>query len=126
MPVQDYSGRVIGAVILEYTPIYNELMESTKTTTRQVILGGLLSVMVALLIASFMGRSIATPLQQLTSVATAFASGETDLSMPPPRKDEIGELANAFDNMVQKRRQAEEELRQARDELEVREPRNDT
>jgi PAS domain S-box-containing protein len=120
VPAKNQSGRVTGAVILEYTPIYDELMQSTKNTTRQVILGGLLSVMVAFLITSFIGRSIATPLRQLTNVATAFAAGETDLPMPPPRKDEIGELANAFDNMVQKRRSAEEELRQARDKLEAR------
>ena len=40
--------------------------------------------------------------------------------MPPGRKDEIGELAIAFNNMVQKRFEAEEELRRMREELEAR------
>lgn len=120
VPVQNRSGRVVGAVVLEYTPLFNELMESTRSTTQQVIVAGAGGIIIALMIALYMGRSIAGPLQQLTDVATGFASGKMDVPMPPPRKDEIGELAHAFQNMVQKRRQAEEELRHTRDELEIR------
>ncbi len=120
VPVEAGSGQVIGAVVLEYTPLYDELMQSTKTATRHVVLTGLGSVIIALLIAFYMGRSIATPLQQLTDAATGFASGKTDVLMPPPRKDEIGVLAEAFNHMVQKRRLVEGELRHARDELEIR------
>ena len=120
VPIEGESGQVIGAVVLEYAPFYNELMQLTGSTFRQVVLAGFGGVAIALLIAFYMGRSIARPLQQLTNVMTGFASGRTDLPMPPSRKDEIGELATAFNDMVQKRQQAEEELRRLRDELEVR------
>ena len=120
VPVEAESGQVIGAVVLEYTPLYNELMRLTRSTIRHVALAGFGSVAIALLIAFYMGRSIARPLQQLTNVATGFASGRRDLPMPSPRKDEIGELATAFHNMVQKRQRAEDELRRLRDELEAR------
>jgi PAS domain S-box-containing protein len=96
------------------------LMQLTGSTIRQVVLVGFGGVAIALLIAFYMGRSIARPLQQLTNVMTGFASGRTDLPMPRSRKDEIGELATAFNDMVQKRQQAEEELRRLRDEVEVR------
>ncbi len=118
--VQSESGQVLGAVILEYTPLYNELTQLTKKTTEQIALAAFGSMALAVLIAFFMGRSIAAPLQQLTDVATAFAAGKTDLPMPPPRADEIGDLTRAFENMLQKREQAEEALRRTRDELEVR------
>jgi two-component system sensor histidine kinase/response regulator len=120
VPVEGEFGEIIGAVIMEYTPLYEELMHLTQRTIRQVILAGLGSVAIALLLAYYMGRSIATPLQQLTKVATGFASGQTDLPMPPRRKDEIGELATAFDNMMQRRRRAQEDLRLLHDELEAR------
>jgi signal transduction histidine kinase/HAMP domain-containing protein len=120
VPVQDQLGHVIGAVILEYTPLYDEFMEATRTSTREIIFASCGSVLAALLIAVFIGRAIATPLQQLTTAATKFASGNTNVPMPPSRDDEIGELTDAFDNMVQRRRHAEEELRHARDDLEVR------
>jgi two-component system cell cycle sensor histidine kinase/response regulator CckA len=120
VPVEGESGQVIGALVLEYTPLYNELMQLTRGTIRHVVLTGFCSVAIALLIAFYVGRSVARPLQQLTTVATGFASGRTDLPMPAPRKDEIGVLATAFDNMVQKRQRAENKLRRLRDELEVR------
>ncbi len=120
VPVEGESGQVIGAVIMEYTPLYEELMHLTRRSIYQVVVAGLSSVIIALLIAYYMGRSIARPLQQLTNLATRFADGRTDLSMPAPRKDEIGELATAFNNMVQKRRQAEDALRRMRDQLEAR------
>ncbi|MDR3562662.1 MAG: PAS domain S-box protein, partial [Negativicutes bacterium] len=120
VPVQNHSGRAIGVVVLEYTPLFDKLMESTRFTTQQVIVAGAGGVILSLLIALYMSRSIAGPLQQLTKAVTGFAVGKMDTLMPPPRKDEIGELADAFQNMVQKRRQVEEELRHARDGLETR------
>jgi PAS domain S-box-containing protein len=120
VPIKSKSGQTLGAVVLEYTPLYNELMQLTKNTTRQITLAAFGSVIIAFLIAFFTGRSVARPLQQLTDVMTEFASGKTDLPLPPPRKDEIGELANAFNNMVQKRKQVEEELRYARNNMETR------
>jgi PAS domain S-box-containing protein len=120
VPVEGESGPVIGAVILEYTPLYNELMQSTRRTIRHVVWTGFAGVAIALLIALYVGRSFVRPLQQLTNVATGFASGRTDLPIPLARKDEIGELATAFNNMVQKRQRAEDELRRLRDQLELR------
>jgi PAS domain S-box-containing protein len=119
-PVQSESGGMLGAVILEYTPLYNELMQSTTTTIHQLVLIVSVGVAIAAAMAFYLGRSIAMPLEQLTIAATGFASGRTDLPMPPPRVDEIGRLANAFNDMIHKRRRAEEELRQLGDKLEVR------
>ncbi|MEA3210712.1 MAG: hypothetical protein QOE70_3769 [Chthoniobacter sp.] len=120
VPIEGQSGQVIGAVVLEYTPLYDELMQLTRGTIRQLMWAAFGTVAIALLLAFYMGRSIARPLQQLTTAATGLASGRTDLPMPPPRRDEIGGLAAAFTHMVQKHRRAEDELRRMRDELEVR------
>ncbi len=120
VPVESEDGDVIGAVILEYTPLYEEIMRLNMSTTRQLLVAAIGSVGIALLLALYMGRSIAIPLQQLTGVATGIAAGKMDLPMPPTRKDEIGELAAAFANMVQKRQRAEDELRRMHDELEGR------
>jgi signal transduction histidine kinase/CheY-like chemotaxis protein len=120
VPVEGESGKVIGAVVLEYTPLFDELMHLTDRTVRQVALMTLGSVAVALMIAFYMGRSIARPLGQLTTAAMGFAAGRADLSMPPSRKDEIGALATAFNEMVLARQQAEGELRRMQAELELR------
>ena len=120
VPIRSKTGRNIGAVVLEFAPLYDGLMRLTKATMEQIALAALGGVLLAFLIAYVMGRSVTRPLHQLTEAATAFAAGKTGLTMPRTREDEIGELARAFDNMVQKRQRAEEALREARDELEVR------
>ncbi len=91
-------------MVLGYTPLYDELMRLTSPTRGQLIWAGFGCFAIALLLAFYVGRSIVRPLQQLTIVATGFASGRTDLPMPRARKDEIGDLATAFTDMVQKRR----------------------
>jgi signal transduction histidine kinase/CheY-like chemotaxis protein len=120
VPVQGESGKVIGAVVLEYTPLFDELMHLTDRTVRQVALVTLGSVVVALMIAFYMGRSIAGPLGQLTTAAMGFAASRTDFTMPPPRKDEVGALATAFAEMVQARQRSEADLRRMHAELESR------
>jgi two-component system cell cycle sensor histidine kinase/response regulator CckA len=120
VPVEGEFGQTIGAVVLEYTPLYNELIRGTGRTMRALVLMGFGSVAIALLIGLYVGRSVVRPLRQLTDVAAGMAAGRKDLPMPPSRKDEVGELSTAFDNMVRKRQRAEDELRRLRDELEVR------
>jgi signal transduction histidine kinase/CheY-like chemotaxis protein/HPt (histidine-containing phosphotransfer) domain-containing protein len=101
VPVEGERGQVIGAVVMEYTPLYVELMQLTRRTIYQVALAGLASVLIALLIAYCMGRSIARPLRQLTNAAAGFAAaGRTDLPLPSARNDEIGQLATAFNAMT--------------------------
>jgi HAMP domain-containing protein len=118
--VEGESGQLLGAVVLEYTPLYNEFVQSTSRTSRHLILAAIGSIAIALLLALSVGRSLVRPLRQLTTVAAGLATGQKDLPMPRPRRDEVGELTTAFSNMVQKRQQSEDELRRLRDELEVR------
>jgi two-component system, cell cycle sensor histidine kinase and response regulator CckA len=120
VPVEGESGQLLGAVVLEYTPLYNDFVQSTSRTTRNLILAGTGSFAIALLFALSVGRSVVRPLRQLTTVAAGLATGQKDLPMPRPRRDEVGELTTAFSDMVQKRQQSEDELRRLHTELEAR------
>ena len=120
VPVESESGQILGAVVLEYMPFFSEMTQSTGRIILPLAYAGFGCLLAGLLIALYLGRSIVKPLRQLTSVATGLASGQTDLPMPLGRKDEIGELVIAFNNMVQKRLEAEEELRRLGEELEAR------
>ena len=116
VPVEGESGQVLGAVILGYTPLYDEWMRLTSPTSGQLIWAGFGCLAVAVLLALYVGGSVARPLQQLTIAATGFATGRTDLPMPRPQKDEIGDLATAFTHMVHQRQRAEDELRRLHDD----------
>src|SRR5262249_3268922 len=66
VPSKDASGRIVGAVILEYTGLYDELMRATNVTSRHILVAGFGGVVIAVLVALYMGRSIGGPLRQLT------------------------------------------------------------
>ncbi|HEX4085822.1 MAG TPA: ATP-binding protein [Chthoniobacteraceae bacterium] len=115
-----HAGPIIGAVVVEYTSEYEELMAIAAGTVRQVILAALISAGAGLLAAVYIGKSIVSPLRQLTRAAAGFAAGQTAVLMPCDRKDEIGELCAAFMVMMEKRKQAKAALILVRDTLEQR------
>jgi len=65
------------------------------------------------------GRVVA-PVIQLRDAARVFGAGGSDVSVDVKSHDELGELAQSFNEMAEARVMAEEELRQARDQLEDR------
>ena len=65
-------------------------------------LGALLAGMVGLGLGLFVviGRTILRPVRQLQAAAVRVAAGETGLRMASAREDEFGQLADAFDRML--------------------------
>jgi GAF domain-containing protein/HAMP domain-containing protein len=58
------------------------------------------SVLVAVIASLLVTRSIAGPLSALTETATAIAAGDLERVAKVERKDEVGALAQAFNNMT--------------------------
>jgi len=80
--------------------------------------GGALAVgVIALLLLS---RSVLRPLSVLQERVRAIASGDLDTQAPVGGPYEVAALARDFNDMVSARRQAEDTVRKARDELEMR------
>ncbi len=83
------------------------------------------AVLIALISASFLARSIAAPLAGLANTATRIAAGNLNLSARIERNDEVGALAHAFNSMTTRLRQLignlEEHVRELKQaEAEVR------
>ena len=116
VPVEGESGQVLGAVILGYAPLYDAWMRLTSPSRGQLIWAGLGCLAVAVLLALSVGGSVVRPLEQLRIAATGFAAGQTDLPMPRPQKDEVGDLATAFTQMVHQRQRAEKEIQRLHDD----------
>jgi PAS domain S-box-containing protein len=58
-------------------------------------------------------RTITAPLKKLGEAAEAFGHGKTDSRVSITSNDEIGELAETFNEMIAKRQQAEEKIRRS-------------
>jgi signal transduction histidine kinase len=68
----------------------------------QTILASILWVMVATLIAVyFITEMITGPLREMSKAAKSFAKGQFDVRVPVRGRDEVAELARAFNNMAQ-------------------------
>ncbi|UNK48017.1 SpoIIE family protein phosphatase [Lysobacter sp. S4-A87] len=123
-PVPDSAWTVAVSVSEQYA------QEQLRRTTRAVIAGGLLAVLVLVLVLWLIARPITRPLLALTSSAGHFAAGEFDWPLPhTTRRDEVGLLARAYDRarssiksqlaeierMARSRQKLESELSIARD-----------
>jgi C4-dicarboxylate-specific signal transduction histidine kinase len=88
---------------------------------RYVLLLGLLSLMLELAIMYWVLRQqITRPLLAFTQATGRVASGDFKVELDTSRKDELGQLANAFRVMADQVQQREEALRQANESLEQR------
>ncbi|HEU4538124.1 MAG TPA: HAMP domain-containing sensor histidine kinase, partial [Polyangiaceae bacterium] len=97
-PARDAAGRVVGAALVERTtyPVLVSLY-SVRNGLVRVALGSLL---LAALVATFLAFTISRPLARLTAAARRIAAGERGVALGASGRDEIGELARAFDAMA--------------------------
>jgi diguanylate cyclase (GGDEF)-like protein len=94
-------------------------IETLRRESWRRILGlGALAVLVAMVSAVLITKSVAGPLAQTARLAREIASGEMDGPLPPAGRDEVGSLVHALDHM--RRSLAEREARIA--ELAFRDP----
>ena len=104
-------GLLIGIPVeVAFSPI-NEAAKKTAILIFlfMVFLGGLFY---------FIGRRFSRPIESLTSSVEAVAEGDFDIRAEVTSKDEIGLLATSFNQMVEKRKKIEGELKEHREHLE--------
>jgi methyl-accepting chemotaxis protein len=94
-----------------FSATYNTLISNVAVALGAV----LLAVIAALLIT----RSIANPLADLAQTANAIASGDLERSANVEREDEIGTLAHAFNSMTAQLRQMLRSERRQRERLQT-------
>ncbi len=117
----------IDTVVENATILANDISDSTHKRGDQVIsrLNSIVTsisliVLFLIIVGSWLSikitNSISNPLTQGVQFASSIASGDFNVSLDMQRKDEIGNLANALNNMAQTL-QAEDERKNAEDWL---------
>ncbi len=81
---------------LDPTPLFQEKKRIVGTTLALTVLGLLVTTLLAL----FLSRRLATPLEQLTQAARSLHSGDMTIRVPVEHSGEIGELQSAFNEMA--------------------------
>jgi len=104
-------------------------MRQARTAVDFSVAGEIIALVVALSLTALIVRSLNAPLRRLEHSMTAITRGELDAPIPPPSRDEIGAMASTLgmlrdslierDRLERERRQAEAEIRAARDAAEA-------
>ena len=110
LPMQNASRQRTGAVILEYTPLYEELLQEAKESAKKYLLLYSAALAFSLLLGYILSRTISRPLADLEQAAVKVARGDLDLTVASGSRDEFGSLAASFNRMVKSLRQSREDL----------------
>ena len=92
---------VIGAVILEYTFIREELFAAERKELYLIVGGGIAVVLLATLFGIGIARRIAQPLLDLKSSVERIAAQDYEARVAVTSHDEIGLLGSAFNKMAE-------------------------
>jgi signal transduction histidine kinase len=83
----------------------DKAQQAASVSIRLMVLGLLVAAGLASVIAVGLGRSILEPIQSVTRAARAMAKGDYDQVVPATSRDELGELALAFNTMARRIRE---------------------
>ncbi|MBN3873561.1 sensor histidine kinase [Nostoc sp. JL33] len=103
IPLTNNQKQVTGAVILEWSSLYDNAIAQARPTMIVISITSLGCVILALIIGLRISSSIAKPLQSVTEVARQVTQESNfDLQAPVTTKDEIGILATAFNHLIER------------------------
>lgn len=103
-PLKNFSGQPVAVVeIIRNTKEYEEL---ASNSAKWLAAGAAAAVLIAILIAAWVGRGLARPIVALQGAMRAITSGQHDVVVPgADRRDEIGSMARAVevfkDNLIE-------------------------
>ena len=66
---------------------------------RQIFLGGLIAIALALLLAVVLSRTLTRPIRELTAATRVVSQGDLAQQVPVRSRDELGQLATSFNRM---------------------------
>ena len=97
-PILDLRGEAIGSLyvgMLEKP--YTQMQKNVNSTLFLVLL---VTSLIGIAVSGFIGTLLARPIKELEKLAHRVALGERDLQMELRATDEVGDLANAFNQMT--------------------------
>ncbi|QDW41475.1 HAMP domain-containing protein [Bradyrhizobium sp. KBS0727] len=94
--IRNYAGQPVAVIeIIKDTTEYDA---AAATSQRNLVLGTVAILAVAIVLAFLLGRGLSRPLAAITAVMNRLSSGEIDVTIPgSERRDELGTMAAAVD-----------------------------
>ena len=107
-PIRDLTGKIVGI-------LYVGMLEAPYVDLRNKVVYsffgiGALSVVIVLLLYFFITSGIIRPLREMAAATAKIAEGDLSIEIASKSEDEIGQLAQSFNHMLVRLKQARQEL----------------
>lgn len=102
------NGNLSGGILL-VSPIKGS-RETISEINRYILYTILISLSISLLLSWFLSNVHVKRIQRIRNATSMIAEGKYDISVPSSNIDEIGELANDFNNMAEQLKQSNQEI----------------
>jgi PAS domain S-box len=109
------NGEIVGVSRMSL-PL-TEINKPLRYISRTIIGGAAIAAIIAILLAIQISRATTEPVKKLTQMSRRLAQGELDQKIKVTSKDEVGELAGAFNQMVAKLKEMVALLTAERDKM---------
>jgi len=100
IPLRSAQSRIVGAVVMEYTPLYRELLAAGAATRRAIVAASVAGLLLGLLLAYGLARGLVRDLHRLGQAAGRLGDGHEHVRAQVRGRGELGELAAAFNDMA--------------------------
>jgi len=95
------NDQVVGVVLAPHMPFQGNPreLEFIERTTVYLLYGAVIGTIMALIVGTLLSRTLTRPIRELTQAAHAISEGDLAQEVPIRSRDELGELAEAFNRM---------------------------
>ncbi|MBM2623686.1 EAL domain-containing protein [Actinoplanes sp. LDG1-06] len=100
VPVIGEGGSTLGAVILEYTPLYEQMKAVTARAETIILIAGIICILLVLALGVVTAESIVRRIGRLTRAVESIRDGDYTQRVTLGRRDEISRLGDAFNDMA--------------------------
>lgn len=109
-PVKDFHKQAVGEIFVAVN--IENIMAAKQVSIASLLYLSLLIGLIVIVTSLLLGRRLTSPIATLSRGAEAIAAGNYDVHIPLHSKDEIGELATAFNKMSESLQVQRDEIRE--------------
>ncbi|WP_250037171.1 putative bifunctional diguanylate cyclase/phosphodiesterase [Paractinoplanes maris] len=100
VPVLGENDVTLGAVVLEYTPLYEQMEAATGDAEIVILVTGVICILLVLALGVLTAESITRRIRALTAAVERIRDGDYSQRVALGRRDEISRLGDAFNDMA--------------------------